>query len=311
MLLAGSCFSQNIALKMQESMWNAVSPLGVLYNPASIAKALSLAALPADNPARDAMVAESVLKCGRQFRSWLFDSKVADEDPGVMRRNISGILDAASEALVEGAVLIVTFGTSWVYSLASPPGYIVANCHKQPAAMFQRSRLSVEEIADLWKSLVCDLKRGYPGIDIVFTVSPVRHLKDGFSGNACSKATLLLAVEQICRDIPFCHYFPAYEIVTDDLRDYRFYASDLVHPSDEAVEYLWDIFKQTFMDDEGKRLLAEGNKLFRAINHRPLYCGTKGEVTLGEEAERQEQLLRQYRDLKAIWPGILPYPKTR
>lgn len=137
--------------------------------------------------------------------------------------------------------------------------------------MFERRRLTIGEISALWSDLCNRLTTLYPNLNIIFTVSPVRHLKDGFEGNARSKATLHLAVEEICQASDKCFYFPAYEIVNDDLRDYRFYASDLAHPSDTAVEYIWEIFRQTYVDAEGERLLKEGNRRYKALNHRPIF----------------------------------------
>lgn len=318
-LLIGSCFSQNIASRMRDALWNASNPFGVLYNPLSIERAIRATVFSPPESHTEGLD-DSVIQIGRVYHSWLFDSKVADESLQRMKENVRHISKEAKEMLGIGATLIVTFGTAWVYSLtdrdgldsegrngyvvADREGYVVANCHKQPAAMFTRRRLSVDEIVERWEILARDLKNRYPGLEILFTVSPVRHLKDGFHGNACSKATLMLAVEQICTDIPFCHYFPAYEILNDDLRDYRFYASDLLHPSEEAVDYLWEIFRQTYIDEEGNRLLDEGDRLHRALCHRPLYNGTKSDETLLEEARRREALEEQCRRLKERWPEV-------
>ena len=128
----------------------------------------------------------------------------------------------------------------------------------------------MEEIASLWTGLCLRLKELFPHLSFIFTVSPVRHLKDGFEGITLSKATLHLAIERICRNISDCHYFPAYEILCDDLRDYRFYASDLVHPSDSAVEYIWEIFRKTYLDEAGEKIIKEGSKKYKALHHRPI-----------------------------------------
>ena len=136
--------------------------------------------------------------------------------------------------------------------------------------MFRRRRVSVDEITSLWTDLCKKIKERFPDIRIIFTVSPVRHMKDGFQENTLSKATLHLAVEQICSNLDYCIYFPAYEIVCDDLRDYRFYATDLVHPSESAIEYIWEIFRKTFIDDKGNLILKEGNKRYKAMKHIPI-----------------------------------------
>ena len=173
-----------------------------------------------------------------------------------------------AEKLCHGKTLIITFGTSIAYFRKSNDT-IVGNCHKQPADLFYRERLQVNDIAHAWDFLIKNMNNTYKGLNIIFTVSPVRHLKDTMEGNSKSKAILLLAIEQICSLHENCHYFPAFEIMNDDLRDYRFYASDLLHPSEEAIEYIWEKFVDTYIDSSGKTFLEEGAKKVRAANHRP------------------------------------------
>lgn len=174
--------------------------------------------------------------------------------------------------------------------------------------MFLRKRLSVSRIVETWSALVCDLKEIYPDLRIIFTVSPVRHLKDGFEGNARSKAILLLATEELCHTHDFCSYFPAYEILNDDLRDYRFYASDLVHPSQEAVEYIWEIFKSTYLDKEGLEILKEGERISKGWKHRPLPNATikPSALSLENEKRRLEEISGKHKMLKEKYPAILP-----
>ncbi len=141
---------------------------------------------------------------------------------------------------------------------------------------------------------------------IVFTVSPVRHLKEGFAGNMRSKAVLLLAVEELCRRIDFCHYFPAYEIMNDDLRDYRFYASDLAHPSEEAADYIWDIFKATYLDESGIATLREGESLVRRLNHRPLIPDSrKSEELLAADRLRKSDVIGACNDFLLSHPEMI------
>lgn len=211
-------------------------------------------------------------------------------------------------AITDSSVLFVTFGTSWCYFLAEDPDYVVANCHKQPATMFVRRRLSVDEIAETWIRLASDLRVRFPELRIVFTVSPVRHLKDGFSGNTVSKAVLQVAIDEICSQLAFCSYFPAFELVNDDLRDYRFYASDLVHPSDEAVEYIWDGFKTVYLDDNAIQILKEGENLMKAWNHRPLLSSFSriSEQTGLDEKLRRQKIECAHADFIMRNPGMLP-----
>ena len=142
--------------------------------------------------------------------------------------------------------------------------------HKQPAALFRRYRLDPDEITGLWIPLIRELSDRYPGLRFIFTVSPVRHLKDGFHENTLSKAALHLAVDRICSQTENTRYFPAFELVMDDLRDYRFYASDMAHPSEMAVEYVWQHFCDTYMSAETRQAIARGEKIQKRLSHRPM-----------------------------------------
>lgn len=275
-VLIGSCFASNIAAKMRECMWDSFNGVGTLYNPMSIAKVLDLMIFGEDS---DENFEKSLFESEGLVHSWLFDSHFS-----ALSRNkcLESIVESRSrllDALDMAQAMIVTFGTSWCYALlgdgsseanpAEGEEYIVANCHKMPASMFRRIRVSVEEISHLWIDLCNRIAKKYPKLTIIFTVSPVRHLKDGFEGNTLSKATLHLAIEKICESVPGMIYFPAYELVNDDLRDYRFYASDLVHPSNDAVQYIWEVFCNTFIDSKGEELLRQGMRRFKAANHHP------------------------------------------
>ena len=165
--------------------------------------------------------------------------------------------------------MIVTFGTAWVYKLKSN-GQIVANCHKLPEKMFEREMLSVQDITEDWKQVLRSLWEQNPELKLLFTVSPIRHWKDGAHGNQLSKATLLLAIEELQKEFPKqIFYFPAYEIMMDELRDYRFYADDMLHPSALAVEYIWQRFTESMLSDESKGILKEWGEIQKALNHKP------------------------------------------
>lgn len=305
-VLVGSCFADNMGGKMRSSLWEAENPFGTLYNPLSIATALDVALETVEKMENKMLTGirengcrrfeESLFEGDGLWRSWLFDSKMSAETADDVRDAFIERCLRLHSMLSEGEVLFVTFGTSWCYYLAGGKDYLVANCHKQPAAMFERRRLSVGEITSVWRNLIMKLQERYPHLKVVFTVSPVRHLKDGFEGNVRSKAILLLATEELCDTSDRCFYFPAYEIVNDDLRDYRFYASDLVHPSDEGVEYIWEIFKQTYIDDAGLRRLKEGEAIRRGLEHRPLPNATR--VMSQAAVEREETRIASLEERK-------------
>lgn len=267
-LLVGSCFTDNISQRMQACGWKAQNPFGVLFNPLSIAVAIRYAL--AAEAERQNPIKHSIFECTGVYHSWLCSSKKSGSSPEAVIRNINDSLISFRDTIKNCEALFVTFGTAWCYFLADQPDYVVANCHKQPQQIFTRRRAGIDEIVEIWRPLLESLRTFNPDLKIIFTVSPVRHLKDGFEGNARSKATLLLAVEKLCYMFGFCHYFPAFEVVNDDLRDYRFYASDLTHPSEQAVEYIWEKFLDTFIDNSGRELLRIGEKAMRRANHRPI-----------------------------------------
>lgn len=259
-ILLGSCFSTNIGERLTRAGCNTIiNPTGTLYNPASIARAL-LMAIGSISPTLE--YNEAVDLWFSQDFSTLFSRKSREDTLSLMNEGISTLAEAISKA----GCLIVTLGSSYIYLRH---GQVVANCHKLPASEFERRRIPESDIIVLWTDIITQLRNINPDLEIIFTVSPVRHLADGFAGNARSKATLLLACEKLSQ-LPGCHYFPAFEIVTDDLRDYRFYADDLVHPSAAAVEYIFEKFSDTYISEADRITLRAGEKEFRRRNHRPL-----------------------------------------
>lgn len=313
-VMLGSCFSDNITERMREALWDASNPLGTLYNPLSIKKTLEIFLFENDLRKRfaDSLFIDAQGKC----RSFLGDFRLAAD-------NVAGAIDKAEKArhtllhrLNNAEALFITFGTSICYSLLpeKDPEDIgfsgnqsrkellsatVANCHKLPASRFERYRLTPEEISKMWIDFCRKIRNAYPHLRIVFTVSPVRHLKDGFIANARSKAILLLAIEEICSELDYCSYFPAYEILNDDLRDYRFYASDLLHPSQQAVEYIWEIFKETYLDNNAISLLKEGENILKEMKHRPLLMNDQ------EQAMNRERIRQRYENFIESHPGML------
>jgi hypothetical protein len=174
-------------------------------------------------------------------------------------------------------------------------GRVVSNCHKLPAADFVRSRLTVGEIVELYSKIISRLQSNNPALKIIFTVSPIRHFKDGAHANNLSKSTLLLAVNELQTKLEQVHYFPAYEIMMDELRDYRFYASDMCHPSEQAVEYIWERFGEAFISASSVALKERVDQLIRNLSHRPLHPHTV-EYSLFKEvvATQKSRLLEEY-----------------
>ena len=263
-VLLGSCFAENIGKKLEENKFKTdLNPFGTLYNPSSIAEAIRMLLHPERFTGDDLFRHEGV------YHSFSHHSRFSSPSETECLENINGRLFSSAEIIRKARRMIITLGTAWVYRLRST-GKIVSNCHKLPEKMFDRQMLSVDEITAEWKSILLSLWEQNPELKILFTVSPIRHWKDGAHGNQLSKATLLLAVEQLQKDFPEqTAYFPAYEIMMDELRDYRFYADDMLHPSLQAVEYIWERFTETMLSRETQAILKEWTDIQKAINHKP------------------------------------------
>lgn len=259
--MAGSCFSENICAKMSSLKFGVCgNPYGVLFNPASIATMLS------DLAAGRVYGSGDIRNEGGLWFSWKHHGSFSGTDPEQALSDINEAAARGAEALAVADYVILTFGTAWIYRLAST-GEVVANCHKMPADMFVRERLTVEGIIDLYRPLFDGILKGK---NVIITVSPVRHLKDGFAENSLSKAILRVAAEELTARYANAYYFPALEIMADDLRDYRFYADDMVHPSATAVAYIWKKFSGWALDERSWEILPKLEKLASAMGHRVL-----------------------------------------
>lgn len=292
-VLLGSCFSDNMGVRMRRARWNAVSnPGGTLFNPASVAAQLQMALLRMEYPGMlPEAAAQTIFKKGDSYASWLFDTDFTAATPRECVEKCCAAIETLYSTLRRAAALMVTFGTSIVYHMAGQPEMIVANCHRMNPALFGRRTLELEEILNTYDQLIPRLEQINPHMEIIFTVSPVRHEKDNLHVNTLSKLNLMQAVDLICSKYDSCNYFPAYEIMIDDLRDYRFYAPDLVHPSETAVEYIWEKFCDAFIDDNGREILKEGEALAARERHVVLHPSPESE----RFREETEKLLADFR----------------
>lgn len=255
--MLGSCFTTNIGEQLAIDGFDVtVNPTGVLYNPASIASMIL-------RVSERKSYSSSDLYCDDSGKFHLLDFPnlfQGDEATELLQRG-NEALTTLADSYSAADILIVTFGTSYIFDLKES-GNTVGNCHKLPADLFVRRRLTPEEIVEIWKPIILSGKR------VIFTVSPIRHLADGLHGNSLSKSILLLAVDKLVE--MGAEYFPAYEIMMDDLRDYRFYAADMKHPSPVAVEYIYDIFKSRYFTPETERLVSLQRKQYKFSQHRQL-----------------------------------------
>lgn len=263
MLFVGSCFADNIGRRFVDDKFRAtVNPYGVMYNPASIMHTV---------------------------KRWTGELVAAQSEAS---DSCSDVRQAISEA---PQTAVFTLGTNHVYIL-NETGEIVDNCRKRPQRLFTERELSVDECADYLREAVTTLRQINPSVRIIITVSPIRYAKYGFHGSQLSKAALLLAADKLTKEMDNVVYFPAYEIVNDELRDYRFYREDMLHPTDQAVEYIWQHFGETFFSKQTVKFLEEWHPIKAALAHRPFNPEAEEYKKFLEKAkEGERELMERYK----------------
>lgn len=271
-MCAGSCFADHMGERLRQSLPPqalCVNPSGVLYNPISLS--LSLDAWMQPSPT---LLDEGMFQAGdRRFRHWLFSTRFEAATPELLRPIITEAHQQAHSHLLRSQVLFITFSTDHVFFLQTPDGneLPVANCHKMPSRLFSEQVVSGQAMLERWQHTLRQLHVICPQLHVVFTLSPYRYVKHGLHQNALSKARLLLLIDALCETFPFVEYFPAYEIITDELRDYRFYAPDMLHPSEQAVDYVWERFRTHYFTPALSEFAHEQAQLLRDESHRPLH----------------------------------------
>lgn len=262
-LFMGSCFADSIGAIMQESGFDVtLNPFGVVYNPVSVAQSFSRLA------SREPFTSADVVECEGLYTSFYHHSRFSRPSQEEFLADANAALDDAAARFAASSVCVVTLGTSWVFRHKGRD-MIVSNCHKIVASEFERERLSVEESLGFLEGFVV----AHPDKKWIFTVSPIRYLAFGAHGNQISKASLLMAVDALQRKYPFVSYFPAYEIMMDELRDYRFYEENMTHPSHQAVEHIFECFKDFAIDPSCEEAMAAARKTARAARHRKFQFG--------------------------------------
>lgn len=279
-LMLGSCFADEMTGRMaQRGLPVTSNPFGTLYNPLSIAACLDY--LLSD---RRFTEADLVYHNGL-YHSMLHHGDFSSPDQEQMLRGLNDSLAAGREALSEADTLVLTWGTAWVYE---QQGRVVANCHKMPESEFLRRRLTTTEIVATYTELL--RRDALRDKQIILTVSPIRHVRDGLPENALSKAVLRVAASELTTS-----YFPSYELLTDELRDYRWYAADLCHPSEEAINYVWERFEETYFPEAERQILREVLRLKQLLAHRPLHPDSEASRQFRAKAERDfENLCSRY-----------------
>jgi hypothetical protein len=269
LLTVGSCFSDAVGNKLSQHKFRiSINPFGTNYNPVSIHKSLHYA-LSNQQPQCNGFVESQGVLHHYDFHSSFSALQRTD-----IETKIISTISAEHEQLKKVKWLIITYGTAWVYERVDT-GEIVANCHKVPDRQFRKSLLQEQQILESFDGVYKALKSFNASCNIILTVSPVRHIKDTLPLNTVSKSVLRVACQRLTEKYPDVHYFPSFEIMMDDLRDYRFYKADMIHPSEEAEEYIWAKFAESFFDEETKRFIRHWKRIQSSLAHKAFHPQTK------------------------------------
>ena len=261
-MFIGSCFAKSVGIKLENGRVPVlINPTGSVYNPVSVCQTLD------DIISGREFVQNDLCYYDGEWLSLNHYTDFSGEAPSELLVRINNKSKEALKFLRGSAFLFITFGTARVFRFGET-GKIVSNCHKLPSASFHRELLPVDTIANMWTNLLNKLQSLFPDLKIVFTISPVRHWKDGAHGNQISKSILFLAVEELLNHQCKPMYFPAYELLMDDLRDYRYYSDDMLHPSQAAIDYIWEAFSACFLDKKAGELINEVVNITSALKHR-------------------------------------------
>ncbi len=298
MLLIGSCFTENMGTKLKQHKFLVLeNPNGILFNPISVTKSIERYIT------NKKYTAEELFYQNECWNSWQHHSRFSNPDKEQCLQAINQSQQQAHHFLKDAAWVVITLGSGFAYALrgsedsisAGIAGDVVANCHKVPTDKFDKKLLSLDEVTTALQQMLDKLSAYNPKIKIIFTISPVRHLRDGFIENNRSKATLIHAVSLLADGQQNIFYFPAYELVIDDLRDYRFYAEDMVHPNYAATNYVWQKFVTACIDEHSQKLMKQINIINAAKSHKP-FNPTSGQhkIFLQTNLERVNELGKQY-----------------
>ena len=277
-LLLGSCFSANIGEKFNYYQFQThQNPFGILFHPKAIENLITHAI----NEKK--YVSEDLLFQNERWHCFDAHSNLSSTNQNALLSNLNTTIAATNKQLKTATHIIITLGTSWVYRYIKT-GTIVANCHKIPQKKFLKELLSVTEITESLTTLISLLNSINKDINVIFTLSPVRHLKDGFIENTQSKAHLIAGIHQLLDTAPKnTYYFPSYEIMLDELRDYRFYAEDMLHPNKTAINYIWEKFLETWLCEKSKPIMKEVDAIQKGLAHKPF----------NEDSEKHQQFLKK------------------
>ncbi len=297
LMFLGSCFTENIGNKFAELCFKTdINPFGIIYNPVSILNTIKILQ---ENKNFDG---NDLNYHNEQWFSYFHHGKFSNYDKNKCLENINERIKSSSEFIKKADYLIITLGTAWIYKLLKT-GQTVSNCHKIPAKEFEKKLLSIDNLFIDYSKFINRLEIQNPKLKIIFTVSPIRHWKDGVIENQHSKSILFVFIHKLIEQFENVYYFPAYEIMFDELRDYRFYADDMLHPSQVAINYLWKRFSETYFTDETKNIVTEIEKINKAKKHKPFNTNSENYSNfINSNLEKIENLKKKYEflDLKGL-----------
>jgi hypothetical protein len=294
----GSCFAENISEKFQYFKFqNDINPFGIIFNPVSIEKIIDKAIH------ATLFTEEDIFFYNERWHCFDVHSDLSNSNKEDLLASLNAILESTKLQLHQASHVIITYGTSWVYRNIESDS-IVANCHKVPQKLFQKELLSVETIKESLVKTTKLIHSVNPDCNIIFTVSPVRHIKDGFVENQWSKSHLISAIHQVLEESEICNlksaiYFPSYEIMMDELRDYRFYAEDMLHPNQVAIDYIWKRFKETSISETAFAVMDEVESIQKSLSHKAFNPDSESHLKFESKLrEKITKLENQYSFMK-------------
>lgn len=291
-MFIGSCFATSIGCRMNDLLFpTLINPFGVLYNPFSISQSIN------NLMATQLFTEEQLFNHGGLWGSFYHHSSFSSPSKEECLSKINHTLNEGRQFIISADFLVITLGTTWTYQHRKNRN-VVANCHKFPSKDFDRIPMTEDEVMQMLAVAIIKLREKNPKLKVILTVSPIRHWKDGAVNNMVSKATLIMAAQKMSLSLHDCYYFPAFEIMMDDLRDYRFYAEDMIHPSSVAVDYIFEKFVAAAIDSESVKLVPEIEKLIKAANHRPFNPNTP------EHLQFKKTQLEKTVDLQKRFPQL-------
>ncbi|MDR2125203.1 MAG: GSCFA domain-containing protein [Prevotellaceae bacterium] len=290
-LMLGSCFANNIGERLLDAKFNVcINPFGVVYNPFSIANSIELLI------ANTKITENDLLQHNGLYYNFCYHTSFSSMDKQYTLNKMNIAKQRGSEFLKNAKNILITFGSAVGYKYKKTDK-IVANCHKIPSFEFEKIVLNIDDTVKIMNRSIQNIMTVNNDANFIFTVSPVRHLSDGAHENQLSKSRLLIATDEICRNNSRCQYFPAYEIMMDELRDYRFYAADMLHPSNLAVDYIWQKFANAAICNESLKLIEEIEKISIAKSHR----------TFNPDSDEHKKFLKTYLEKTKLLQAKYPF----